>query len=57
MESGADDVFLSSDVDLDVRLKVCAAKLTVFILGMRKLKKNFTRSPSSSLPLPNFAGY
>lgn len=38
MESGADDVFLSSDVDLDVRLKVCAAKSTVF-LGMRKTQK------------------
>ena len=38
MESGADDVFLSSDVDLDVRLKVCAAKSTVF-LGMRQTQK------------------
>ncbi len=31
MESGADDVFLSSDVDLDVRLKVCAVKSTVSV--------------------------
>jgi hypothetical protein len=57
MEPGEDDgVFLSSDVDLDVRLKVRAAQSSPCSRNSQ-LKKDFSRSRALPLLTSNFAGY
>ena len=57
MEPGEDDgVFLSSDVDLDVSLKVRAAQSSPCSRNSQ-LKKDFSRSRALPLLTSNFAGY